>query len=204
MAEHPHSVYDTDKHFQINPATRELINLTPEKVALMQYDHGSERITFELPRKIEEHDMTLCNRVTIHGTNTDAQTKAFVTSRYEVEDLGISPADQEVCICSWLVKDGFTSLAGPLSFRVTFECVDEATGEVTYRWSTALYSGLSISPGIDADREAETAYPDHIRELERRVDALEENGGGGLSEDAVRVIVQEELETIPFAEGEGF
>lgn len=199
---HTHSVYDTDKHFQIDPATRELINMTPDKVCLMQYDHGSERITFELPRVIEGHDMTLCNRVRVHGTNTDAKTQEALSDRYDVTDLQVSPASEDVVICSWLIEDGFTQYAGPLSFRVTFECVED-DGTPSYRWSTANYTGLSISPGENSDAGIANTMPSVVQDLDNRLRALEENGAG-LSEDDVRDIVQQELEAIPFAEGEGF
>ena len=50
---HKHSVYDTSLHFIIDGNTRLVKNSTEAKVTLVQYDHNSERITFELPRYID-------------------------------------------------------------------------------------------------------------------------------------------------------
>ena len=62
---HKHSVIDTDKHFVIDPVTREITN-NSEKLSLMQNDHNSETYTFEIPRNIDGHEMALCNVVEIH------------------------------------------------------------------------------------------------------------------------------------------
>ena len=72
---HKHSVYDSDTHFSINPMTRVLKNESSSKKSVVQYDHNSERFTFEIPRYIEEHDMLLCNVVHIHYININNQTK---------------------------------------------------------------------------------------------------------------------------------
>ena len=72
---HLHSVYDTDAHFKIDPITKVITNMATQKVKLMQFDKGSERFTFEIPRFVEGHDMTLCNKVKIHYNNIDATTK---------------------------------------------------------------------------------------------------------------------------------
>jgi len=58
---HIHPVYDTDSHFTINPITREIKNESSTKTRLIQYDHNSERFSFDMPKTVEGHDMTLCN-----------------------------------------------------------------------------------------------------------------------------------------------
>ena len=73
---HKHSVYDTDTHFSINPMTRALKNESLSKTCLIQYDHNSERLTFEIPRYIEQHDLSLCDVVEIHYLNVEANTNA--------------------------------------------------------------------------------------------------------------------------------
>lgn len=145
---HIHSVYDTDKHFTIDPATRLLVNQNPNKNSIMQFDHNSERITFDLPRMVDGHDMMTCNRVEVHYLNIDAQTKESKPGLYEVDDLAISPAGEDTVICSWLVSRNATQLVGPLWFRVTFHCVTEADSP-DYSWSTAVYKGLSVADGIN-------------------------------------------------------
>lgn len=51
---HEHSIYDTDPHFVIDAVTR-AITTQSKKLKLMQYDHNSERLTFEMPRHIDGH-----------------------------------------------------------------------------------------------------------------------------------------------------
>lgn len=63
---HKHSVYDTDPHFAIDPITRAITNQSTTKTQLMQYDHNSERFTFEIPRLVDGHDMKLCDKIEIH------------------------------------------------------------------------------------------------------------------------------------------
>ena len=54
-----HPVLDTDLHFIINPANRSIVKQYDGKAHIMQYDHNSERLTFDVPRHIEEHDLSL-------------------------------------------------------------------------------------------------------------------------------------------------
>ena len=142
---HLHSVYDSDRHFQINPTTRAIRNEST-KNSIMQFDHNSERLTFELPRYIEEHDMSSCNRVEVHYLNigTGGQKNEGV---YEVDDLQISPHDNSVVICSWLIPESATQLAGSLNFLLRFACVAE-DGTIKYAWHTEIYRKISVSKSI--------------------------------------------------------
>ena len=47
---HSHSVTDADSFFEVDAITREVINKTPKKITLIQYDHNSEIFTFMLPQ----------------------------------------------------------------------------------------------------------------------------------------------------------
>ena len=155
---HIHSVYDTDKHFTIEPSTRALVNQTPEKACIMQYDHASERITFDLPADVEGHKILDCNLVEVHYLNIDVKTQEQRAGLYEVDDLQLSPADEAVAICSWLISMNATQLVGPLYFRVTFKCVTE--GNIDYSWSTAVYKGLAVSDGINCTEYVADQYAD--------------------------------------------
>ena len=159
---HIHSVYDTDKHFTIDTASRVLLNQNPERNAIMQFDHNSERITFDLPRMVDGHDMLTCNRVQIHYLNIDAQTKDSNPGMYEADDLALSPAGEDTVVCSWLISRNATQLVGPLYFRVTFNCV---TGDAPdYSWSTAIYKGLSVADGINNSDWIAEDYPDVLEQ----------------------------------------
>ena len=145
---HKHPVYDTDLHLIIDPVTR-AVNNNSGKTVLMQNDHNSERFTFELPRYIEEHDMTLCNIVEVHYINISGTNKSEQSSGiYSVDDLSISRDDENVVTGTWLVSRNGTVYPGSLNAIFRFACVDEDTHEITYQWFSDIYTGLKISKGI--------------------------------------------------------
>ena len=141
---HIHSVYDTGEHFVIDPLTRAVTNADGKKIVLIQHDHNSERFTFEMPKTVEGHDVLSCNQVQVHYINTDGkQASADV---YEVDDIQVSPADDNVAVFSWLVSGNATKYAGVLDFVVRFACV--TADKVEYLWQTARYSGIKVDGGI--------------------------------------------------------
>ena len=146
---HKHSFYDTDLHLIIDPISRNITN-TSQKTVLMQNDHNSERFTFEIPRYVEGHDMTLCNVVEIHYINIDASNKNNRSNDiYPVDDVQLSPESNDVVIGSWLVSHNATAFNGSLNFIVRFACVsDENVGEIQYQWFSNVYTGLVVSKGI--------------------------------------------------------
>lgn len=144
---HLHSVYDTDSHFSINAITRAIKNESSTKTKLIQFDHNSERFTFEIPKLVEGHDMTQCNKIEIHYINIDNQTNQLKTGVYEVDDMQISPESEDVVIFSWLISQNGTQLVGSLNFLIRFSCVQD-DGTIDYAWNTAIFSGISISNGI--------------------------------------------------------
>ena len=161
--EHKHGVYDSDTRFSINAVTRQIKADPKQKAVLMQNDHNSERFTFELPRYVEQHDMSLCNQVEVHYLNSSAKDKGeFRKGLYTVEDLQISPDDPEKVVCSWLISQNATQLVGKLSFRLRFKCVE--SGVITYAWHTAIYADISVSDGINSDENFEMEYVDIIEQ----------------------------------------
>ena len=190
---HIHSVYDTDKHFAIESDTRELLNKTTGKTGVMQFDHNSERITFEMPKSVEGHDMLTCNVVEVHYLNIDAVTKATNKGMYEVTDLGVSPESEAVVICSWLISQNATQLAGPLYFRLTFKCVTE--GNVDYRWSTNIYKGLSVYEGINNSEYIATEYNDILDKWRHELT------DGAVSDEQVQEAVNTYLDENPICDG---
>lgn len=178
---HKHNVYDTDTHFSINPITRTIKNESSSKTSLMQYDHNSERFTFEMPRYVEEHDMSLCNLAQVHFLNIDAKTKETNADVYDVEDLQISPDGDDVVICSWIISRNATLYAGSLHFVLRFACVDDE-GNLSYIWNTAVYTGISVSDGINNGDIIEEEYSDILAAWEARFLYLEENMTGASPE----------------------
>lgn len=143
---HKHSVYDTSLHFIIDGNTRLVKNSTEAKVTLVQYDHNSERITFELPRYIDGHDMSLCTNAQVHYINIERKTNRESVGIYECDDLQIAPDDENVVICSWLISKNATRFVGSLFFVIRFICSEDR--EITYSWNTARHTGLSVTDGI--------------------------------------------------------
>lgn len=183
MAGHLHPVKDTDVRFEIDAITRK-IKATSGKTALIQGDHNSERFTFVLPRHVEGHDMSTCNVVEVHYININPKTKEQKKGVYPVDDLQSEGSDNVVF--SWLISRNATRLEGNINFLIRFACVND--GNVEYDWHTAIFSGISVSAGIDNGEAIADEYPDALAELMARVEALE-NGvviGGG-SGYAVRI-----------------
>ena len=198
---HTHSIYDTDKHFSIDPVTRKLTSEN-QKNTVVQYYHNSERFTFELPRYIEGHDMSLCDRVEVHYLNFNSANKTESSGVYEVEDLQFSPADKEVVICSWLISQNVTKYDGSLSFLVRFACTDD-TGKLTYAWNTIPYTAVSVSKGLYNSEAVEAEYADVLAQWEQRLFGINDDGVQNVTEAqaaavaAVEAKAQEVLETIP-------
>lgn len=170
---HSHSVYDTDAHFQVNKATRMISNVSSSKITLIQYDHNSERFTFEMPRYIEGHDMMNCNEVEIHYLNVASNRAEQTEGVYTVDDLEYCTDDESLIIFTWLVSQNATRYVGSLNFILRFVC---RTGEtVDYVWNTAIYSGVAISNGMYNGDVIVEEYADILAQWEARLEALEGN-----------------------------
>lgn len=164
---HKHSVHDTDRHFLINPVSREIIPQS-EKNRLMQNDHNSERFTFQIPRYVEGHDMSLCDRAYVHYVNASTDGLYQSSGPYLVSDVQVSPDDDEVVIFSWLLSNNTTRYAGFLYFAVGFSCVDENSAKVTYDWHTDVHSSIVVDPSlINSTDELVLEFEQHdiIRQL---------------------------------------
>lgn len=163
---HKHGVFDGDTHFTIDPVTRTVTNETSKKVTLVQHDHNSERFTFDCPRYIEGHDMSLCTKVEVHFLNVDARTQERRTGLYEPDDLQVSD-DEKTVSCSWLISANATSLVGSLSFIIRYLCVEN--NEVLYAWNTAINSNIVVASSINASEPFETEYVDIIEQWKESV-----------------------------------
>lgn len=166
---HTHNVVDTDKHFIIDALTRAITTESTE-LTLMQGDHNSEIYTFEIPKVIEGHDMSLCNRVEIHFNNVSADKVSKSEDIYYVPDLRVDEADPEKLAFSWLVSGNATKYAGALAFRVRFCCIDE-NGNYTYKWHTDIFKGITISDGLDNTAAVEKEFSDAFSAWEARLAA---------------------------------
>lgn len=165
---HIHSVSDSDARFVINPITRQIRNESSRKTTLIQYDHNSERFSFELPRYVEGHDMSLCTKVEVHYFNIDPKTKEERSGIYTAEDFCICPDNEAAVLFSWLISQNGTKLAGILKFFIRYKCEDE-NKVVLYSWNTAFFTGISVGESGDAGEAFETDYIDIIEQWQAKV-----------------------------------
>lgn len=160
MASNSHDIIDRDSVFVIDPTTRSVVQRTTDKLYLMQYDHNSERFTFELPLEIEGHDMSLCDTILIHWENSSTGTSASVRrvrrDVYIVKSPGENAHDdvkideeKQIMTFSWLVGEESTQNAGPLKFQLKFICHDEEfEGETKFKWHTNVNDSITIRSGL--------------------------------------------------------
>jgi hypothetical protein len=156
---HNHNIADTDLHFSIDPITRVIKDESAVKKSLVQFDHNSERVAFDLPRKIENHDMTECNRVEIHYINISSSDS--YEGVYEVTDLKASE-DENTATFTWLISQNATRIAGSLNFLIRFACVED--GVVKYLWNTKIFKGIAVSDGMDNGDVVVEQYADILNE----------------------------------------
>lgn len=160
---HSTIIIDKDPCFEIDAMTRAIKNMSSAKTTVMQFDHNSERFSFTMPRHVEGHDMMECTKVEVHYTNIDAATKERTDGVYEVADLAIDAEDDEKITCSWLLSQQATGRAGNLSFLLRFSCVQE-DGTIDYAWNTAVFSGISVTAGMN---NGDAVLEDYVDVLEQ-------------------------------------
>ena len=183
---HEHTVVDSDSHFVIDPDTRRISFAGQTEIVLIQYDHNSEVFTFEIPRYVDGHDMTLCNRVRVHYNNVDGKTNKAYPDVAEMTDLRVSETDRSKVVSSWLISRNATQLAGTLNFLIQYMCVD-AEDNVVYEWHTDIYDGVYVNSGRRNNRQAVARYSDVLEQWYQRL------FGTG---DSVMALVEEKIEEL--------
>lgn len=178
---HIHNIVDAGNHFVIDPLLRLISTSTPELV-LVQGDHNSERYTFEIPRIIEGHDMSLCNRIEVHYDNVSKDKKETNEGFYVTVD---AVTTDDTLTFSWIISGNATRLAGTLKFWVTFRCIDD-TGEIVYSWGTDVFKGVKvIANNCNTDTVIET-FPDVLEKWKQ--DVLDDIGAGISPEDISKAV----------------
>lgn len=159
-------IVDSDTHFTINTTTRSITNTESKKKSLIQYDHNSERFSFDIDRIIEGHDVLDCNRIQIHYINASSNGNTKESYVYPVDDIKVHPDDNNKACFTWLISKNATQFSGLLTFLISFECVDVDNVNVLYRWNSAIYSAITIASGMDNDEVAPEVYADALLKLE--------------------------------------
>lgn len=137
-----HKVVDDDSVFTIDPISRSIFG-GPDDPILVQYDHNSERYTFQIQRIIEGHDMSACNLVEVHYDNYNTGGTKKNSDIYIVDDLQISGDDDDTVTFSWLIKDTATQIVGLLDFSICFQCIAD-DGSKEYAWHTGTYQSVNV------------------------------------------------------------
>ena len=158
---HLHEVIDKDLHFIINPDTMDISCVGTVK-ALKRGDHKAERYTFEMPRYIEGHDMSLCNKVEVHYNNVkyDKETRETTTNKSfdDVQGFGISKASEDAVIWTWLVQSDATQLDGTLNFCIRFACMNG--DEIEYQKFSEIFESIPVGATIWNTEEVAKAHAD--------------------------------------------
>ena len=141
-------IKDTETHFRIDPFTRNIINDSPGNNILVQYDHNSERFTFDIPRYVDGHDMSEVTEVRIHYRNTSASNQFKANGIYVSDDLEIVGEEDETVTFSWLLSSATTRYVGTLHFSIQFVCFNE-DGVVEYVWNTGVYKDVVVIETIN-------------------------------------------------------
>lgn len=161
------TIIDHDKHFIIDPLTRKIMPETPEKNKLVQYDHNSERFTFEIPRLVEGHDMSLCDIIQIHFINVSSDKIFRQEGVEESHDSAVTEEDDKV-LFSWLISRNATKYPGTLSFAIRFARTGD-DGDVDYEWYTEIHTGISISSTINNGPYIVEEYADVLEEWRKKL-----------------------------------
>lgn len=199
---HEHTVTDHDSYFVIDPDSRVIENASQTENTVMQYDHNSEKFTFELPRYVEGHDMTLCNRVRVHFNNVDGETNEENADVAELYDLAVCPDDSDKVRCSWSIARQATQLAGTLSFLVQFECINDA-GISVYEWHTDIYTDAVVKKGRNNAEQAVIEYSNVLEQWYQRIFGAGDSviaavaAEGDRQKEAIARKAEETLATIP-------
>lgn len=164
---HTHEIIDKDNRFVIDPITRTISNES-DKTKLVQYDHNSERFTFQCPRMIEGHDMSLSTSVRVQYININKKTREASSGVYAVDDIEASLDDPDTVVFSWLISRNATKFVGTLSFLVEFICTED-NSNIIYAWHTDIYKYIAVDTGMDNGEIIEEKYPDILEKWKNEI-----------------------------------
>ena len=196
---HIHDIVDADRHFIIDNVTKGITNKS-DKLVISQYDHDSERYTFEIPRYIEDHDMTLCDRIEIHFTNITKNRKQQNNDVYVVKSADVD-SDRDTVFFSWLVSRKATQLVGSLKFSVTFLCFDDEGNEI-YNWGTDIFDAIQVIERLENKGSVVESNPDLFETMKQDILNSLPSSGSSIDKEEVERIVAEYIATNPPAPGE--
>lgn len=164
--EHKHEVIDQDCSFYIDPAKDMAITCEGTVKGLKRGDMGAEVYSFSMPRYIEGHDMSTCNKVEVHFNNIhkDRTTREITTNRSfdEVEGFGVTKEDEDTVTWTWKPSGDATQLDGTLAFCIRFACMEGA--EITYQKFSGTFESIPVGETIWNTEEMAKEYADVLEQ----------------------------------------
>ena len=142
--------------FTVDTKTKIITNVSGKREFAVG-DHDSERLTFQMDRYIEGHDMLLSNIARIHSFNGDAP------NIYDIDDMAADESNPNKVIFSWLLSSAAIVAAGPIRFALRFKCTDDA-GNETYSWGTKINEDMSVFNTLE---NSETVVRENVDILEQ-------------------------------------
>lgn len=199
---HEHDVWDTNEALVVDASTRTITNPTGKKVTLVQFDHNSERVTFKIPRYIDDHDMLKCDKVEVHynnvGNGTSSSNRAVNSDMYDVADLIINPDDENTVLCTWLISRNATQFHGFVEFKLKFVCYGK-DDKIDYELNTRKNDNvIEVAEGLDNSERVTEEYSDVIAQLDIRLSEVER---GGVSDDKLAEIITDYFRENPIEAG---
>lgn len=193
---HTHNIVDSGKHFVINPLLRTITTETTELI-LSQGDHNSKRYTFDIPRIVEGHDMSVCNRVEVHYDNISKNKKETAEGVYIVDDIVVN---ENTVSFSWLISGNATRLAGTVQFWINFCCTNE-NDEVIYSWGTGVFKGVRVNANNRNTDVVIDIFPDVLEQWKKEI--IDEVGVG-VTDEQISAAVSDYLDEHPIDGGVQF
>lgn len=194
---HEHEVIDKDLHFVIDPEMD--ISCAGTVKALKRGDHKSERYTFEMPRYIEGHDMSLCNKVEVHYNNIkyDSATRETTTNKSfdDVQGFGISATSEDTVVWTWLVQGDATELDGTLNFCIRFACMNG--DEIEYQKFTEIYASIPVGDTIFNTEVIAKKYADVLEAWRQELLLTDEDIANAVAEYLKENPLEETDPTVP-------
>ena len=161
---------DSEEHIVIG---RDRVISVPDslKNIAVQFDHNIETVTFDCPRKWDNHDMLEDDGVTIYINYLlpDGNVASAVATNLKDD------ANPDIMHFDWTISRNATSQVGHISFLVCVRRVD-GEGNVLYDWNSELNTEMFISSGLPIEEHLEELNSDVITHLLLRMDELEAIG----------------------------
>lgn len=161
---HSHNIVDYGSHFVIDPLLRTITSVA-EEVVLVEGDHNSERYTFEIPRMVEGHDMSLTDRIEIHYDNI-AKNKKDISEGMCIA-TGVT-VDDNTLRFDWLVTENVTKFAGTTKFWINFICLDN-DDNIIYSWGTEIFKSILVLPNNDNTDSVIAKFPDVLSQWKEAI-----------------------------------